>query len=239
MLFLAPNTQGQMEGMVSTIAENKPHAFLSIKHLGFIKNGVEDTQSDEIKAWAPSFENYTLKEANGGTELSVDMDTTEQYHQYFEQTWPLALQRLKEIVETGRSTTVTVGTTVRAPREKVWECWTEPSHIVKWCHASEDWEAPHADNDVRVGGKFKTVMAAKDGSTRFDFEGVYTKVKQYELIEYVINDGRRVNVQFTSLPDSIQLTETFEMEKIHPEQVQRAGWQAILDHFQIYTERNR
>lgn len=110
---------------------------------------------------------------------------------------------------------------------------------MKWAFASDDWEAPAAENDVRVGGKFKTVMAAKDKSTSFDFTGLYTSVKNYELIEYDIDDGRHVKVEFAKLPEGVRVTETFEPEKINPEDMQRSGWQAILDNFKKYADSNK
>jgi L-rhamnose mutarotase len=87
------------DGMSAIIAEHKPFEFISIKHIGFISGGVEDTESEQIKAWAPAFENYTLKEIDGKTEVTVDMDVTEEYEKMFEETWPKALQRLKELSE--------------------------------------------------------------------------------------------------------------------------------------------
>jgi PhnB protein len=135
--------------------------------------------------------------------------------------------------------TITVENMINAPVEKVWKLWTEPKHVVKWCHASDDWEAPHAENDLRVGGKFKTVMAAKDKSASFDFTGVYSNLKKHELIEYNIDDGRHVKVEFTKLPKGVRVTETFEPEKTNPEGMQRSGWQAILDNFKKYIEGNK
>ena len=84
---------------------------------------------------------------------------------------------------------ITVETIVKAPLSKVWEYWNKPEHIVHWAFAADDWEAPAAENDLRVGGKFKTVMAAKDKSASFDFGGVYTVVKENELIEYDMDDN--------------------------------------------------
>lgn len=134
------------------------------------------------------------------------------------------------------STSVTVETIVNAPMEKVWESWTDPKHIVKWCFASDDWEAPYAENDIQTGGKFKTTMAAKDKSFSFDFGGTYSNVKNHELIEYELGDGRRVKITFTKVPDGIKVTETFDIEKINSAEMQRSGWQAILDNFKKYTE---
>jgi Activator of Hsp90 ATPase homolog 1-like protein len=87
------------EGMVSTIAENIPNEFLSIKHLGIVKNGVEDLDSAETREWAGSLENYTLKTVNGKTELTIDMDVTEEHKDYFKNTWPKALDKLKKLAE--------------------------------------------------------------------------------------------------------------------------------------------
>ena len=113
-----------------------------------------------------------------------------------------------------------------------------PEHIVEWAFASVDWEAPYAENDVRVGGRFKTVMAAKDKSTSFDFTGTYTATKVHELIEYSIDDGRKVKVEFSELPSAVMITESFEAEAINSEEMQRSGWQAILDNFVKYAEGN-
>ena len=133
-------------------------------------------------------------------------------------------------------TTITVEQVIHAPVEKVWEMWITPSHIVQWCHASDDWEAPDAKNDARVDGTFSTTMAAKDGSTSFDFAGVYTKVKEFVLIEYDLNDGRHVIVQFSKHPNGTKITETFEIEQIRPPPAQKSGWQAILNNFKKHVE---
>jgi predicted 3-demethylubiquinone-9 3-methyltransferase (glyoxalase superfamily)/uncharacterized protein YndB with AHSA1/START domain len=131
---------------------------------------------------------------------------------------------------------IIVQTVVNAPVEKVWECWNKPEHITGWAFASDDWEAPAAENDLRIGGRFKTTMSAKDKSTGFDFTGVYTSVKEHELIEYDIDDGRHVKVEFTELPGGVQLTEAFEPENTYPREMQRSGWQAILGNFKKYVE---
>ncbi len=131
---------------------------------------------------------------------------------------------------------ITVQTIVNAPIERVWEYWNKPEHITGWAFASDDWEAPAADNDLRVGGKFKTTMAAKDKSESFDFTGAYTAVKEHELIEYDMDDGRHVKVEFKDTPDGVRVTETFDPEEDNPEEMQRGGWQAILDNFKRYAE---
>ena len=131
---------------------------------------------------------------------------------------------------------ITVEAVVKAPVEKVWKTWSEPQHITKWCAASDDWHAPYAENDLRTDGKFKTTMAAKDGSFSFDFEGVYSNVQSNKLIEYAMSDGRKVQIRFTANGNETKVTETFDPENENPIEMQRGGWQAILDNFKKYTE---
>jgi uncharacterized protein YndB with AHSA1/START domain len=100
IIFLGPDPEtGKEGGMVSRIAENKKYEFISIEHLGIIKDGVEDTTSEEVKKWTPAFENYTFKEKNGTTEVIVEMDINDEYKEMFEGMWPKALQKLKELAE--------------------------------------------------------------------------------------------------------------------------------------------
>ena len=141
-------------------------------------------------------------------------------------------------METMTQKAITIQTTVNAPVEKVWKYWNQPEHITKWAFASDDWHAPKAENDLRVDGSFSTTMAAKDGSFSFDFGGVYTKVENHKIIEYTIGDGRKVKVEFVAEGNQTKVVETFELESQNPEEMQRGGWQAILDNFKKYTEAN-
>lgn len=134
---------------------------------------------------------------------------------------------------------ITVEAIVNAPIEKVWAMWSEPKYITQWCQASDDWHAPYADNDLVTGGKFKTTMAAKDGSFRFDFEGIYSKVKHLEVIEYDLADGRHVSIKFAGQGSNTKVVETFDPETENPIEMQRGGWQAILDNFKKYVETNQ
>jgi uncharacterized protein YndB with AHSA1/START domain len=141
-------------------------------------------------------------------------------------------------METTAKTTITIEATVNAPVEKVWEFWNKPEHIKQWAQASEDWHAPHAENDPRTGGKFSTTMAAKDGSFSFEFGGTYTNVIDNSLMEYTLGDERKVKVVFTSEGDSTHIVETFDPENMNPIEMQRDGWQAILNSFKKYAETN-
>lgn len=93
--FLAPSG----DGMIAEIAENRPHAFLSIRHLGYIMNGVEDTESESIRAWAPAYENYTFRSVPDGTRVTVDQDVTAEFEQLMSEAWPRALGLLKKLCE--------------------------------------------------------------------------------------------------------------------------------------------
>lgn len=133
--------------------------------------------------------------------------------------------------------TITVQTIVDVSVEKAWDYWTKPEHITKWAFASDDWEAPFAENDLQVNGKFKTRMQSKDESQGFDFTGRYTNVKENELIEYIMDDGRKASILFERFEDGTKIIETFEPESENPLEMQREGWQAILNNFKKYVER--
>lgn len=133
-------------------------------------------------------------------------------------------------------TSITVETQVNAAIEKVWDSWTNPKHITQWNQASPDWHTPFAENDLRIAGIFKSTMAAKDGSMSFDFWGTYTNLISYRLIEYTMGDGRKTKIIFEEKGSEVSVIETFEAEEENPVELQRGGWQAILDSFKKYTE---
>jgi uncharacterized protein YndB with AHSA1/START domain len=140
--------------------------------------------------------------------------------------------------------TITIQTIVNAPLEKVWTYWNDPEHITNWAFASDDWEAPYAENDLQNNGRFLTRMSAKDGSVSFDLTGTYTCVNPMSLIEYIMDTfpgeevGRNVSISFERVGDITKITEIFDPETENPEEIQRAGWQAILDNFKKYVENN-
>jgi uncharacterized protein YndB with AHSA1/START domain len=142
-------------------------------------------------------------------------------------------------METLNRTIITVENTINAPVEKVWEYWTKPEYITKWNNASDDWHTPRAENDLRVGGSFASRMESKDGSMGFDFGGVYDAVRNNEYIEYTLGDGRKVKVTFSAQGNTTKVVETFEAEDTHSIEMQKGGWQSILDNFKKYTETNQ
>lgn len=119
---------------------------------------------------------------------------------------------------------------------KAWELWTLPTHIVKWNFASDDWHCPKAENDLRVGGKMKSRMEAKDGSFGFDFEGIYDDVVNGKKIAYSMDDGRKVITTFEDIGGSTKITTVFDAENTHPVEMQRDGWQAVLNNYKKYAE---
>lgn len=139
-------------------------------------------------------------------------------------------------METNVNTSITVNVTVHCPIEMVWKKWTEPKHIMQWSFASDDWHAPKAQNDLKTDGKFSTTMAARDGSISFNFEGIYNEVVPHEVIDYTLLDGRRVVVLFESAGGDTTITENFEPEDINAPELQKHGWQAILNNFKKYCE---
>lgn len=126
--------------------------------------------------------------------------------------------------------TITIKTVVAAPLDVVWRAWTTPDNIMAWNAASEDWHTTAARLDLRVGGTFSYRMAARDGSMGFDFEGVFTQVAAPHLLAFDLG-GRAVSVSFTETAHGIVVEEAFEPDPDQPEDLQRDGWQAILDSF--------
>lgn len=133
---------------------------------------------------------------------------------------------------------IIIETEINAPIEKVWENWTNPQNIVKWNFASNDWHCPKATNDLKVGGKFISTMAAKDGSFSFDFVGTYTKIEPFFQIDYTIEDGRKVSIVFKQEMNKVIVTEIFEAEDLNSRDMQYQGWKAIMENFKKYTEAN-
>lgn len=138
---------------------------------------------------------------------------------------------------------IKVETVVKADIKKVWEHWNNAQSIQRWAFASDTWECPYAENDLRVGGRFLTRMSAKDGSNTFDFTGVYTEVVEFQSITYLMDkaDGENMHreccIVFTDLGDgNTKIEEEFYPEEINSADMQRAGWHAILENFKKFVE---
>lgn len=131
---------------------------------------------------------------------------------------------------------ITVEALVAAHKNKVWEYYTQPQHITQWNFATPDWCCPSATNDLQAGGKYSARMEAKDGSFGFDFEAIYDEVIEFEKLLFTIADGRKTAVLFSENGNQTDVTVTFEAETVNPIELQRDGWQAILNNFKTYAE---
>ena len=131
---------------------------------------------------------------------------------------------------------ITIESQIRAGLDKVWQAWNTPADIVQWNAASDDWHTTRSEVDLREGGRFLSRMEAKDGSFGFDFGGTYTHVVPQRTIKYRMDDGREVQVQFTEREGGVHVVSTFDAENENPPEMQRGGWQAILDNFARHVE---
>lgn len=132
---------------------------------------------------------------------------------------------------------ITVQATVNAETKKVWDYYNNPKHIVNWNFADPSWHCPSAENNMKIGGTYKARMEAKDGSFGFDFETIYTDIKEGKEFTYEFG-GRVVIVQFNNLEKQTEVVVTFDPENENPLEMQKGGWQAILNNFKNYTETN-
>jgi uncharacterized protein YndB with AHSA1/START domain len=228
--------RGEWEGTAyedkGTVLAFEPHKLLKYNYLS----------SWSEKADLPeNYDNitYAVHEADGQTVVTITQDgfESEEKRNHSEQNWQAIFGGMKAILE--KKPSLTVSAIVNVAVAKAWDYWTKPQHIMQWNNASEDWHTPHAENDLQVGGKFLSRMAAKDGSFSFDFNGVYSQIQTHQLIEYSTEDARKVSISFEVLGENTcQITETFEAENQNPLEMQQMGWQAILNNFKKYTEFN-
>lgn len=135
------------------------------------------------------------------------------------------------------STKITVQATIKAGIKKVWDYYTNPKHIIHWNFADPSWHCPSAENDMRVGGTYKARMEAKDGSFGFDFEVVYTEITEGRQFSYEFG-GRTATVLFNNLGNQTEVVVTFDPENENPIEMQKGGWQSILNNFKQYVENN-
>ncbi len=133
-------------------------------------------------------------------------------------------------------TMITVDVTVNKPVDYVWQCFTQPEHVVKWNFASDDWHCPSAENNLTPGGIFSYTMAAKDGTVSFDFGGVFDQIEVNKHLSYILGDQRVVSIDFIEMNGTTQVVESFEAEGSNSVEMQRSGWQAILDNFKKHVE---
>jgi uncharacterized protein YndB with AHSA1/START domain len=133
---------------------------------------------------------------------------------------------------------IEISALVNSNIEKVWNYYNSPNHIVNWNFASDDWHCPKAESDFVVGGTFTSTMAAKNGEFQFDFGGKYTNIIENQIVSYIMEDNRTVSISFEETEKSVNVTVVFDAETENSIDLQKAGWQAILNNFKTYTENN-
>jgi len=133
-------------------------------------------------------------------------------------------------------TKITINTVIVADIQKVWDYYNSPEHITKWNHASDDWHCPKAENDMKIGGTYLARMEAKDGSFGFDFKAIYDEIIPMAKVAYTLEDERKVVTIFEKQGEQTKVTTVFDAEGMNPIDMQKAGWQAILNNFKRYTE---
>ena len=133
---------------------------------------------------------------------------------------------------------ITVQTIINTDIKRVWDYYTNPKHIINWNFADVSWHCPNAENNLQVGGKYRARMEAKDGSFGFDFEAIYSELVAGEKFTYVMTDGRKASVNFNANAGKTEVVVTFDAETENSIEMQKAGWQAILNNFKNYTENN-
>lgn len=234
MRFLGPGEDGKIGGIFSKIDRNVLHQMIKIRHLHMINDRVVKSDS----TWEGMYEIYSFESRGNETTIKVDLDIDSTWVSYMQPSWPRALARLKMLCE--KPEKITVSVIIDAPRETVWDCLTNPSHIPHWAFASDDWMCPTATQDLQVGGRFMTRMSSKDGKHSFDFEGTYTHIDPFNTYTYIMDDGREAIVSLHDQKGQVVVQTVFEAESENPLAVQQDGWQAILNHLQkyIFTQTN-
>lgn len=227
--FMSP----EGHGMYSDIETWEPNKAAVFRHIGNIKNGIEIEVDDATKSWSGMREGYRLTEHGNQVQLEIRMDINSDYKSYFESTFPKAIDKIKNNIDHAE---IVTQIKMQGNVHKIWDCWTNPIHIIKWNTASPEWHTPKADIDLRVQGRFTYRMEAKDGSFGFDFGGVYTEIINHQLIAYTMDDGRRCKVQFDVTGDIVTITQSFDPESQNAYQLQYTGWQTSLDNFKSYAQ---
>jgi uncharacterized protein YndB with AHSA1/START domain len=218
-------------GLASVIKDCVVNESLIIEHHYEVKNfEIDSTKQD----WYGMQEIYRLNKINDEeTELELSIVSIESFLAYFDATLPNAISTIQWLCE---KNIISIAAEINAPLDKVWNCYTEPQHLMKWNFATPEWHCPKANADLQVGGKFSQTMAAKDGSFSFDFEGVYTEVVANTKLAYTMSDGRDASILFIDMGQYIRVIISFEPEQQNPRELQMAGWQAILNSFKKYAE---
>lgn len=227
------------DGMISEVTVCDYPTTIELVTRGLLQNNMPDYTSSLALPWIGTTERYefTIIDAQT-TQFHVMMSVNPDFAAEFETTWPAALLRLKSVCETNIASyqTITLVADITAPLTTVWQALLNPDDIQNWNFADPSWYCPAAINTPDVGGRFCYTMAARDQSMSFDFTGTFTTIQPESVLEYLLDDGRFVSIQLTQQTDSIHLVQKFDAETVNSLELQRQGWQAILDNFTAYVE---
>lgn len=219
------------DGMFSEITELIPNQQISFQHKGEIKGFEEQEIKNE---WSDSKESYFLSEENNKTILKAALTIDEKWQEFFDTTFPKALEKVKNDAENNLIKTITVQTLIDKSLAEVWDKYTQPEHVVNWNFASDDWHCPKAENDLKNGGTFSYTMASKDNSMSFNLKGTYTEVVPHNKLNFYLEDNRKVYTDFKVFDNKTLISVTFEPENENSIFLQRDGWQSILNNFKKY-----
>lgn len=236
--FYLETEEGSKSGMISEIAESTWPEFISIRHLGLIKDGVIDTDSDEAKKWAPAYENYTFESIDdASSQFIVAFDVEEENKDMFVDMWEKALVAYADLCESlkDKPVTITLKQHSNASPEAVWTALTIPEHVKGWNFAHESWYCPEAKNELKPGGEYHYIMSARDGSASFDFWGTFDEVIESQKLTSHLGDGRSLDIRIIAKPDGCLIEERFHAETENNLHLQRGGWAAILKNLAEYA----
>ncbi len=238
-VYFVGSANGETAGMVSMIEKLVEGKYISIIPIGMFMGKIENAVISNENEWIGSSESYTLIQDGENTIFELKANIPDEFFYSFSDMWKRGLLRLANLCESGNIKKISITTTVNSTIESVWDAWTNPHHITKWAFASDDWESPIAKNEIKNDGKFLTRMQSKaDPNIGFDFTGQYMEVQEKKYINYIIDDGRFVEIIFEEVDCGIKISQTFEAEQENSVELQRAGWQSILDNFKYYVEKN-
>jgi uncharacterized protein YndB with AHSA1/START domain len=223
-------------GLYGTIDICKNHQEIRFNHNGEVKNFEKIIDDSAKEIWGKIHEHYVLETNGNETILTVTIAGMNDWQAYFDDTFPKALQTVKNIID---KKLICIEINTSEPIHKVWTYYTSPNHIMHWNQASPDWHCPKAENDLQISGAFSYTMAAKDASFSFDFSGKYTAIENEKIINYTMDDGRICEILFIQMKEGTRIVQAFEPETENTIELQTGGWQAILDSFVNYLENNK
>lgn len=229
--FLTPEGSGMYSRIEELIVKEK----MTFQHLGEIREFINLPAEGNDKEWMNALESYTLVSRGESTDLTVELETLDHFETFFNVSFPKGLEIVKLLSEITEHRII-VQEYIKSPIDTIWNKWTQPDHVCNWNFAHPSWCNPSAENDLREGGSFNYRMEARDRSFGFNLKGTYTKIDKEHLLEYHLEDNRKVSVLFSHVGEAVVVTQCFEPEGQNPEDMQQQGWQAILTNFKAYCE---